>query len=129
MGNELTRAAFPRAAERERATRRARHSQRLKTGQAQIFVQHSDGVAADDILRTGDRERSNRDTAGECFELDHAERIGATWKDEHVCGGEMRGQGNVLQQSEKFCVREALSYRRLLWARADDDLRAGQIER
>src|SRR5262245_43386949 len=109
MGNELARAAFPRAAERERATGLPRHAQRLETGQAQIFVQRSDRAAADDILRTRDRERSNRHTAGECFELDHAERVSAAREHEHVRGGEMRGQGDVLEQSEEFYFREALS--------------------
>ena len=41
----------------------------------------------------------------------------------------MRGQDAILQQSEELCLREAPLQRRLLRARADDDLRARKIER
>src|SRR5262249_56339122 len=44
MPDELTRAVFPGAAERERATRCARDAKRLDTGHAQVFVQNSDRI-------------------------------------------------------------------------------------
>src|SRR5215475_5476122 len=129
MPDELTRAVFPGAVERERATRRARNSKRLDTGHAQVFVQNSDRIAAHDVLRPRDREGGDRNAAGQRFELHHAERVGAAREHEDIGRREMRGQGAILQQSEELRVRKAPLQRRLLWAGADDDLRAGKIER
>src|SRR5262249_59367975 len=71
----------------------------------------------------------NRNAGGQRFELPHAERVGAAREHEDVGRREMRGQGAILQQSEELRVRKAPLERRLLGAGADDDLRAGKIER
>ena len=86
-------------------------------------------MAADNVLWTRDREGGDWNAAGECFELDHPKRVGPAREHEHVCGREMRGQGAILQQSKELCVGKASLQRGLLRARADDHLRAGQVER
>src|SRR6516225_5152144 len=113
MTDELPRAHFPGAAQREGATRVAGNSQRLETGDAQVFVQNADRVAADDILRPGDRKSGDGNAAGERFELHDAERVGAAREYEHVCRREMRGQSDVFQQAEELRVGKAPLERRL----------------
>src|SRR5262245_19782827 len=101
MGDELTRAVFPGTLERERAACLPGHFQRLESGHAQIVIQGTDGMAADDILRTRDRKSGDGKAARERFELHDAERVGPAREYEHVGSREMRGQCAVLQQSEK----------------------------
>src|SRR5262245_66311248 len=69
MPDELTRAVFPGAAERECATRCAGDAECLDTGHAEVFVQNSDRMAAHDVLWSRDREGGGRNAAGERFEL------------------------------------------------------------
>ena len=86
-------------------------------------------MVADDILRPGDRKGRDRDAARQRLELHDTERVGQARKYEDVGRRQMRGQGSVLQQPEKLGVREPPLQSRFLRAGADDDFRAGQVER
>src|SRR5262245_45855426 len=92
MANELTRAVLPRAAQREAATGLARHPERLQAGGAEVLVESTDRMVADDVLRSGDGKRRDRYAAGQRLELDDAERVGSAGKDEHIRGREMGRQ-------------------------------------
>ena len=92
-------------------------------------IQHTHRIASDDIVRPGDREGRDRNAAGKRFELHDAERVRQARKYEDVGRCQMCGQGSILQQPEEPGVRETAFQLRFLRAFADDDLRAGQVER
>ena len=94
-----------------------------------VFIQHADRIAADDIIRPGDREGRDRNAAGKRFKLHDAERVRQARKYEDVGRRQMCGQGAIFQQPEEPDVRETAFQLRFLRAFADDDLRAGQVER
>ena len=95
----------------------------------EIFVQNSDRVIADHVLRAGDGKGGDRNAARERLELHDAESVRAARKNENVRCRQMPGERSVFQRTEKFCVGKVLFELRLLRARADDDFGAGQIER
>src|SRR3954467_2728379 len=104
VADELARAIFPGALQREIAASLARHGERAQARGAQIVVDRADRMIGDDVLRTRHWKRRNRRAAGERFELNHAERVGQARKHEHVGGGEMRGEIGALFLAEEYRV-------------------------
>src|SRR5208283_4002458 len=98
-------------------------------GAAEVLVQNSDRVIADDVLRPGNGKSGDGNAARQRLELHDAERVGAARKHEHVRRREMAGKNAVLQSAKKFGIGKAAFELRLLRAGADDNPGAGQIER
>src|SRR6476660_936077 len=129
VSDELAGAAFPGVSQCERSACGAGNTQRLDAGDAQVLMQHTHRIASDDIVRPGDREGRNRNAAGKRFKLHDAERVRQAREYEDVSRCEMCGQGSILQKPEEPGIRETAFQLRFLRAFADDDLRAGQVER
>ena len=87
------------------------------------------GLLADHVQRAGHRKGRDRHAAGERLELHDPERVGPAGKDEDVGSREMRRKISVFQQAKEFRVGKPAPQLRLLRTLADDDLRAGQVER
>jgi hypothetical protein len=129
MRDELQRASFPRLGKRKRTAGGARNRQRLEAGRFEILVKHADRIVANDVPRSRDGIRGNRNAAGQRFELNDAERVGSAREHEYVCRCKMCGQGFPFQLTEKVGVRKAALQFARLRPLTNDDLRAGQIER
>jgi hypothetical protein len=129
MRNELQRAAFPGLGQRKRAAGRARNRQSLEAGRFEILVEHADRIAPNHVLWSRNGVRGNRHAAGQCLELNDAECVGLAGKHEHVCRRDMGRQGFPFHLTEKVGAWEAALQLVRLRPVADDDLRAGQIER
>src|SRR5206468_1830337 len=125
VAEELARAVFPRAVEREFAAGIAGNLQRVHAGAAEVLVQNPDGALADHVLRTGDRKGGDRNPARQRLELHDAERVGAAREYEDVRCREVRGQDAIVQRAEKFRLRKTTLEDRLVRPGADDDFGAG----
>src|SRR5580658_8952875 len=128
VSDELPGAVFPGVAQRKGAARRARDVQCFQTRSAQILIQNTDWVVGNDVLGASDRERRDRQSTGQGFELHDAERVGQAREYKDIGGGEMRRQGSVLKLSEKFGLREALFQLLLHGALADHHFGARQVQ-
>src|ERR1700751_4237225 len=84
MRQKLHCAFLPRSGQRERAAGLPGNRQGLETGGLQNLLAHTDGIVADYVLWSRHRVRGNRNTARQCLELNHTERVGAAWKHEYV---------------------------------------------
>ena len=107
----------------------ARNAQSLEASGFEILVEHADRIAADYVLRSRNGVCGDRDPTGQRLELNDAERVGSARKHKYVRGRKMRRQGFAFQLTEKVGIRKATLQLERLRPLADDDLRAGQIER
>src|ERR1700723_4016834 len=80
IADELPCAVFPGPLERKIPAGFAGHAERTDAGAAKILVERTDGVIRNHIQRPRYRERRDRRTASECFELHATEGVGAARK-------------------------------------------------
>jgi hypothetical protein len=124
MRDELQCASSPGLGKRKRAAGLARNRQCLEAGRFEILAKHADRIAANHVLWSWDGVRSNRNAAGQRFELNDAECVGSARENEYVCRRKMCGQGFPFQLAEKVRVRETAPQLARLRSVANDDLRA-----
>jgi len=128
MRDELQCASFPGLGKRKCTAGRARNRQCLEAGRSEILAEHADRIAANHVLWSWDGVRSNRNAAGQRFELNDAECVGSARENEYVRRRKVCGQGFSLQLAEKVGVRKTALQLARLRPVANDNLRAGQIE-
>ena len=98
-------------------------------GQVGDAVQRLLHARRDDVDRAGDRERSDRRAARHRLEHHEAERVRAAREHEHVGAREIRRELDAEPIAREHRSRVPARERCTIRSVADDDLRAGQVER
>src|SRR5262249_48945680 len=104
---KLAGAFRPGEGKRVRSRLAARNFKCRETSSTQVRVENAGAAHTDNVERPRYRQRRHRQATGECFEQDHAERIGPARKHQDVRRGIKDGERVASLRAEEMRLRIA----------------------